>query len=73
MSTKDTAPRVACPSCGAHYIHGRGGQCPLHRAAPDLLAALKEIVAARDIYHGGDLKRAIDAARPAIAKAEEES
>ena len=36
----------------------------------DLLAALKKILAARDSYHGGDMVRAVNASRAAIAKAD---
>ena len=63
-------PRIACPSCGAHYVHG-GSPCPLHEAAPDLLAALKG--AAHDACPAFKTCRhdVCERRKRAIAKAEE--
>lgn len=36
------------------------------RLFPKLLGALEEIIEARDNYHGGDLTRAVDKARPIL-------
>ncbi len=38
---------------------------------PKLLKALEEIIEARDAYHGGDLTRAVDKARPIVKSARE--
>lgn len=63
-------------NCACRFISERDGKdldvlfCPVHAAAPELLAALKSM---SESYEHDDLKmlgRANDAARAAIAKAE---
>jgi hypothetical protein len=39
------------------------------RLFPKMLKALEEIIEARDNYHGGDLARAVDKARPIVKSA----
>jgi hypothetical protein len=56
--------------CGCRPLTwGEIAYCPLHAAAPELLAALEELatMAEQNNYHGMDM--ALDRARAAIAKA----
>lgn len=61
------------PECGCHYTTDDDGIhfCPMHKAASDLLAACKKLVAGLDRFDGPTLAEE-EEAKAAIGKAEKE-